>query len=605
MRRFVYRIRDIIRNLPIRRKLLLLLFVQMLLPILVTGFLSYRKSADVLKDKSIMYTNDILSMIEVRLDDYFDHLELYSQDILYDQSVYDLLDATPANEEQYTRAVYNLFNRTIMSRPEIKSLCLADITKKIRATADDNSKSVQIRALLMDSALINDVAIQAERADGRQIVFLDIRNGRVENIYMARMFNSTDDYVASGYLIMLLDRDYIKNIFEGLVGEEAQNVYIVNENREIIASTQEDESLLLNGKVWDQLEANREWVIDNDAGILVSQRYLSDLGWRIVSWNSSDVVFGEINDLRRLLIIINTIAIACFSALSLYIASDLVRPIRRLVDAMRLVQRGASKADVVVDRYDELGYLSATFNTMVEETNRLVNRVYREQITKKDAEIKALQTQINPHFLFNTLESVNWIARLHHVDEISEMITDLSTIMEASIGRGSAVISLEEELAYIDTYVNILKKRYGDRLNMKRDVEERLLAIEIPRLLLQPLIENAIYHGIDQKREGGEIRIRGYVRNGLVYLEVTDNGMGMTEKEVRAINARLSIDSDQYFVELAESAQKSVGIENVNRRIKLYFGEEYGISIKSRHGCYTRVIMTFPYIPKHGRKVDV
>ena len=605
MKGVLYRIRDIIRNLPIRRKLLLLLVVQMLLPILVTGFLSYQKSADVLKDKSIMYTNDILSMIEVRLDDYFEHLELYSQDVLYEQAVYDLLDSPQDFEEQYARTVYNIFNRTIMSRPEIQSLCLASISKRIKATADDNSKSVQIRSLLDEDGLLDNVIGSARQAEGKLIVYLDTHEGRVENIYMARMIYSIDDYEESGYLVMLLDRGYIKNIFEGLAGEEAQNVYIVNADREIIASSREDSPLSLNENVWSQIDANKQWIIDDDADILVSQRDLADLGWRIISWNSKDVVFGEINELRRLLIVINVIAILCFSALSLYIATDLIRPIKRLVDAMRLVQRGASKADVIVDRFDELGYLSTTFNTMVEETNRLVNRVYREQITKKDAEIKALQTQINPHFLFNTLESVNWIARLNHVDEISEMINDLSTIMEASIGRGSAMITLEKELTYIDTYINILKKRYGDRLTMKQDIEERLLYIEIPRLLIQPLIENAIYHGIDQKREGGEISIRGYVLNGLVHLDVTDNGLGMTEEEVRIINANLSMDSDQYFVGMAEGEQKSVGIENVNRRIKLYFGEEYGISIKSKMNCYTKVIITFPYIQKFGRMPDV
>lgn len=607
MKGILYNIRGVIRNLPIRRKLLLLLFIQMLIPILVTGYLSYSKSAEVLKDKSIMYSNDILAMIEVRLNDYFQHLELYSQDILGEQSIYDLLDSHRDSSDQYdlVNPVYNLFNGTIMSRPEIQSLCLIDINKKLKASADDKSKLTQINRLMDDQYLVNSIAQKSRDAKGQQCVYLQTRDGQVENIFLARLIYSIEDYTPSGFLVVLLDKQYINTLFEGLAGDESQNVYIMNSSREIIVSNQ-DAPLSLGEDVWTQLGLNKEWVIDSDAGILVSQRYLASRDWRIISWNSNDVVFGEIMELRRLLIIINAIAIAGFSALSIYIATDLIRPIKRLVDAMRLVQRGDSKADVVVDRYDELGYLSKTFNTMVEETNNLVNRVYREQITKKDAEIKALQTQINPHFLFNTLESINWIARLNHVTEISEMITDLSTIMEASIGRGGRnMITLEKELDYIDTYINILKKRYGDRLTMKKEIEERLLYIEIPRLLIQPLIENAIYHGIDQKREGGEISIRGYVERGIVHIEVTDNGMGMTEEEARAINLSLSIDSDQYFVSLADNVNKSVGIENVNRRIKLHFGEEYGILIKSKYACYTKVIITFPYIPMQGRIADV
>ena len=247
-----------------------------------------------------------------------------------------------------------------------------------------------------------------------------------------------------------------------------------------------------------------------------------------------------------------------------------------------------------VDRNDELGFLNKTFNEMAKEINHLVNWIYREQITRKDAEIKALQSQINPHFLFNTLESINWMARLNNVPEISETVSALSSLMEASIGRDDRLITIQEEFTYIDNYILILKRRFEDRISLKKNVAPEVLGVKIPRLLIQPLIENAVYHGIERSRDKGIISLNAWIGGDMVHIQVEDNGMGIEQEELEMLNNKLSMDNDTYFRSMEGAKKKSIGIENVNRRIKLFYGEKYGLKIESKIGEYTRISVTIP-----------
>jgi len=206
-----------------------------------------------------------------------------------------------------------------------------------------------------------------------------------------------------------------------------------------------------------------------------------------------------------------------------------------------------------------------------------------------------LQSQINPHFLFNTLEAINWMAQLNNVPEISETVSDLSDLMEASIGRDDRLITLEEEFQYADKYISLQKRRFGDKIELIKNVQPDVLGIEIPRLLIQPLIENAVYHGIERNRGRGTITLNAYRdKKGCLCVEVIDNGAGMEPEELEELNARLTLDNNAYFRGLGGNRRKSIGIENVNRRIKLFYGEQYGLKMESMVGEFTKVTIRIP-----------
>ena len=223
-----------------------------------------------------------------------------------------------------------------------------------------------------------------------------------------------------------------------------------------------------------------------------------------------------------------------------------------------------------------------------------------------EAEIKALQAQINPHFLFNTLENINWMAQLNGVPEISDTVSALAKLIDGSIGRGDRMISFSEELEYKENYMTILKNRYEHKLEMETKLDEELMDIKIPRLLIQPLVENAVKHGIEKSRRNGVIRLSAYREDSHVVFQVVDNGIGMKPEELEALNLRLQKDALINEGNSTGAAGKSIGLENVNRRIKLLYGSTYGVEIESSYDEYTRVIVRLPVDQKpEGDRDDV
>jgi two-component system sensor histidine kinase YesM len=282
------------------------------------------------------------------------------------------------------------------------------------------------------------------------------------------------------------------------------------------------------------------------------------------------------------------------SALSILTSLDIITPIKRLVEGMKKVESGNKHEDIELDRNDELGYLSESFNKMSKKIDYLVNRIYKEEIALKEAEIKALQAQINPHFLFNTLENINWMAQLNGVPEISDTVSALAKLIDGSIGRGDRMIAFREELEYIENYMTILKNRYENKLEVIKTLDEELMDIRIPRLLIQPLVENAVKHGVEKSRRNGVIKLDAYRKEGHVVFQVTDNGIGMTPEELEALNLRLQEDALINEGNSSGAGRKSIGLENVNRRLKLLYGSSYGVEIESSYDEYTKVIVRIP-----------
>lgn len=598
------------RDISIRYKLLLLFYIQILIPLIFIGYMSYQKSSEVIKNKSINYSQDLLKMIEVRLDDLDENMDSLSQELLLDRRVYDVLNSSDGDENKvsFYNDVYNILRKTTLSRQEIQSICLISSKGDIYYF-DSNISKVNIKQMLPYDGILN----SARQAGGKLCWYLDKKDGAVQNIYVTRIVNNRDNFSEIGMLAVLIKKEYLQSIYRDLISDSLKNVSIITYNNEEILSRNKDYSYLLNEFYSRNIEGQRGYYIDSKNKMLVSYVPIPKLHWTIVSHLSLKELNREI-DMLRLWIILTFIASLCIlTVLSLLTAMDIIEPLNKLVKGMKKVERGESHEDIELNRNDELGYLSQSFNRMSRKIDYLVNSIYKEQITRKEAELKALQAQINPHFLFNTLESINWMAQLHDASEISEVVTALASLMDANIGRDDKLIPLREEFDYINNYIAIIKSRYEDKLSIVKEIDESLLDMSIPKLLIQPLIENAVYHGIEKITRPGEIKIRAFRQKGAfpkegafqkeedlgqsndVIIEVRDNGMGMSEEELDALNDRLSSDSSPIFGSI-NVKRKSIGLENVNRRIKLFYGEEYGLKIESKYGEYTNVRVRIPEI---------
>ncbi|MDC7233532.1 MAG: sensor histidine kinase [Spirochaetales bacterium] len=273
------------------------------------------------------------------------------------------------------------------------------------------------------------------------------------------------------------------------------------------------------------------------------------------------------------------------------LSSSIARPVHQMRSLMLLVQKGDLSVRMSDLSSDELGDLGRSFNQMVQRIDNLMENVKEDQIQLRKAELRTLQAQINPHFLYNTLDSINWLSREGRNEDIIAMVTSLTTLFRTGISRGQDMIPISAEISHIESYLTIQKIRYENRFIYEMDVDESVLNCMTLKLILQPLVENALYHGIKMKKGKGLISIRARKVNQLIILEVSDNGAGMSEE--RLLEVRQALEGTVRNSDVTE--EKTVyGIKNVHDRLKIYYGDPYGLLIHSRAGEGTTVTLKIP-----------
>ncbi len=274
------------------------------------------------------------------------------------------------------------------------------------------------------------------------------------------------------------------------------------------------------------------------------------------------------------------------SILSYYIPRSITMPITRISRVTDQVAKGNLSVRAAAESGAEARMLSDSLNAMIDKINELLDQVTTEQIRLRKAEFELLQAQINPHFLYNTLDTIVWLAEAGDQKRVVSMVGNLSDFFRTSLNQGKDIISIREELAHVRSYLEIQQVRYQDILRYEITVPEDLYEYKIPKITIQPLVENALYHGIKNKRGQGTITITGErSENGFV-LYVRDNGIGMTQERLNEVRAGIQ--------KLSYTGKEIYGLYNVNERIRLNFGETYGISIESTYGEGTCVSISLP-----------
>ena len=271
------------------------------------------------------------------------------------------------------------------------------------------------------------------------------------------------------------------------------------------------------------------------------------------------------------------------------LSRSIYTPIKKLHDVTKTITQNDLQALVTGDNVDEITELGMSFNIMIGKIRELLDSKIKEQENLKKAEMRALQSQINPHFLYNTLDTIIWMAESKKTDQIVEVVSALSNFFRISLSKGKDWITIGEEVERVKSYLTIQKIRYRDIMDFKIEVDEKVSDHTVLKLILQPLVENAIYHGIKNKREGGTIFVRAKAFNGnKVLLEVEDTGIGFTPQVLVQLQTELADNSGDI------KSESGFGIGNVNQRIKLYYGLQYGLSVKSEYQKGTCVSFIIP-----------
>jgi two-component system sensor histidine kinase YesM len=355
---------------------------------------------------------------------------------------------------------------------------------------------------------------------------------------------------------------------------------------EIIYST--DDSMF--SKTIERYDGNRAYVSDTAIIEKLKQKnhYIDSInfisGWKTAALIPENKIDESFNDIKKIVFILLGIFMVISIVLVWFMSNRFTKPLRKLQRDIREVEKGNFKIRAETDALDEIGDLSNSFNKMVEEIERLIEKISINERKKKQIEMQSLQYQINPHFLYNTLNSVQWIARLHKVPDISEMLTSLIKLLRASLNSTNYLHTLEQELEMLDFYLKIQKQRYPDSFLVEYLVDSDLLTVYIPRFILQPLVENIFFHAFADGQ--GKISIEVTEKNHILQIAVKDNGRGM---DVQTAENILNKKSDR-----KRKTSSGIGIHNVEDKIKLYFGSMYGLRISSEKGLGTTIFIHFP-----------
>lgn len=271
---------------------------------------------------------------------------------------------------------------------------------------------------------------------------------------------------------------------------------------------------------------------------------------------------------------------------SYYVPLSITRPIRELSEVTDQVAKGNLSVRSKVQSGNEVSVLGESMNTMIDKINELLNQVTTEQTLLRKAEFELLQAQINPHFLYNTLDAIVWLAESGEHKKVVEMVGSLSEFFRSSLNKGKDIVTIREELQHVRSYLQIQQVRYQDIMRYKINIPKELNQYKIPKITVQPLVENALYHGIKNKRGIGEIEVRGWREENYFIICVEDDGIGIDEKRLAQIQEEIKNG--------VRTGDGIYGLYNVNERIRLNFGEEYGITIESVYGEKTVVRIKLP-----------
>ncbi|HIZ64939.1 MAG TPA: sensor histidine kinase [Candidatus Blautia pullicola] len=416
--------------------------------------------------------------------------------------------------------------------------------------------------------------------------------GEKNRICVAKAVLDLDTMKPMGYINIVYENSYFADILEDNSTEYSAASYIVDSRGRINVTNNEK---YLGTSFPMDMEALR--ISDKSRYDMLSSTqafyYVGDKmpnGWTLVQTVSVEEFYKNLNH-QILMAVIVVLTVLGISVLFVWIAtSRIAKPTRELMDSMKTLGKENKYPRVHVVSQDEIGMIGTEYNKMAENIETLIEKVYKMELTQKQAELEFLQMQINPHFLYNALDTISWMALGKGNGEISEMSIALAELLRATI-KNESFIPLQEEMTTVKDYLFIQEQRFGDKISVSYQVEERASRCQVPNFILQPLIENAIIHGLEPKIGNGSLSVKISIREKRLFFVIEDDGVGMTEEEIRKL----------YESCKAEDTKQSIGLKNVYRRLLLCYGEESRLNIQSKQNEGTKIYFS---IPLQERKTD-
>lgn len=568
-----------------RSKVMLLIVLLVLLPVIFISLQCFGQSSRLIEKKTKEYLHDISEITISKISDSVYQLEDVTLSMISNADLQKLLKEEKSTQEKdrytdyrTTQDIQKVLSSYVLLRQEIVSISIiSESGNTYSYTKDRNQYIIDERDLQ-----------PAYEQKGKTICC--VNRNQTGTILMTRMLNHLSTQEPLGCIVLVIDENYIYNIFRNLEYTEDGDVFLVDSNGIIISNkdksrlgepVSEEINTVIQSTEASSLDGNfHQKAIDGVDYYIYGSSVISN-GWRIVVAVTASYYMHDIQTLQNAFILLVLVIAFVSAGIAVQVSKTITYPLVKLSKSMERFGQGDFAVNCVIKSDDEIGKLSRSFNQMVKDMNHLVETVYDQQLLNQEAELKSLQMQINPHFLYNTLETINWMAKAEGNEDVGEMTVALGKLMRFSLSNRT-FITMREEVDSLQNYFSIQKMRYSDKLTLTISVPEELMDIYLPKLLIQPIAENAIVHGIEEKIDEGTVSVTAREEKGDLIIEVRDDGVGMSHEAIhRILNSNDDIK--------AKGNHTIIGIFNVNKRIQMYYGKKYGLQIQSKIGEGTLV----------------
>ena len=566
--------------------------------VLAVTVVSLRYTNSSIYENSVMYTQTIIGQLNQNIDSYISYMDNIASLVagsgdaykyLYSENGIDALSLKEYN--QCRQRLTEQFKTILKGRSDIRNIGIVRRENE-SSSLFNNGMSTRNQNLKLDTQ--HWYADAVGKYDHYNLTSSHVQNvisgERPWVITLSRgIRNYTGEGDSDGVVFIDLNYSAISELCtQNSVGTKGY-VFILDQDGNIVYHPQQQQlynelqteniSLIMNAKT-DVVTAGK-----GDDEKIYALSHSETTGWTIVGCMNMSELLKNSRKARSIYVLVALGLIAVALVISSEIARNITFPIQKLRDSMKRVQKGDfSAAEIEVYSDNEIGSLTRSFNVMTHKIQDLMAQNIQEQEHKRKIELKALQSQINPHFLYNTLDSIIWMAEGKKNEEVVLMTASLARLLRQSISIENELVTIGQEVEYVRSYLTIQKMRYKDKLEFEINVDPRITHAQIIRLVLQPIVENAIYHGLKYKESKGMLKVHGYELGERIIIDITDDGVGMDEETLKHI----------YDKHKVNYHSNGVGVYNVQQRLVLYYGKEYGIIYHSEKGKGTTATVVIP-----------
>jgi two-component system, sensor histidine kinase YesM len=577
------------KRIIIQTKLMYIFLSGVILPLLIFSIVFFQIQNNSMKNDSVENTSKELIQISALLDTKLGQLKSTSNLLYLDEDLNNLIKEYNSNSADKAdtikiKAILNKYNAG-MNNTTFNSIIIlnngnimGDAILINNANTFDSENKDWYRSLIKnpgDILWIKDSALDKIFASPGQ-----------DYIYIVRELHDRKTWKKTGILVLGISEKELEKLYYGYVNDTS-SIYILDENNNLISSV---DNLYFNEvpKVVNNYLYNYSGNLIqkmNNKNILMTHYTINTTKWKIFMLNDLDQLLSNYNSINNLYLFIIIVYFSITLILCSVLLKKFIKPINILYYNMEKVKAGNLNVTVPVLTNDEIGDLSYQFNSMISRIKELMKNLVKEQREKREAELLALQTQINPHFLYNTLASIRYLIYTEKKEDVDNTILALIRILKNSLSDINEFVSIKKEIDILKDFIFIQEFAFSKPVTVNINFEDEILEFKTIKLILQPLVENAFMHGFKPKKENCILFINGYVKNNNIFIEIIDNGVGFDPEVIKESN---------------HIGLKSIGLKNVKDRIELTFGEGYSLKIESKLNIGTKIKLNIPIISNEG-----